>query len=70
MSVLTLTLKYSVSRWANRIIGILYAVIILGFWILGFVLGSVGYEIVSSTGQLVFALLIVWNAWKWQKPEA
>jgi len=32
MSALSLILKYSVSRWANRIIGILYAVIILGFW--------------------------------------
>ena len=31
MSVLTLTLKSPVSRWANRIIGIFYAVIILAF---------------------------------------
>jgi hypothetical protein len=70
MSVLTLTLKYPVSRWANRIIGIFYAVIILAFWVLGFVLRSAGYEIVWSTAQLVFALLVVWYAWKWPEQEA
>ena len=70
MSVLTLTLKSPVSRWVNRIIGILYAVIILGFWVLGFVLQSPGYEIVWSTAQVVFALLVVWYAWKWPKQEA
>jgi lipopolysaccharide export LptBFGC system permease protein LptF len=70
MSALTLILKAPVSRWANRIIGILYAVIIFGFWVLGFVLGSVSYEFVWSTAQLVFAVMVVWYAWKWQKPEA
>ena len=70
MSVLTLTLKYPVSRWANRILGILYAMIILAFWVLGLVLLSAGYEKVWSTAQLVFALLVVWYAWKWPKQEA
>jgi len=66
MCALTLILKAPASRWANRIIGILYAVIILGFWVLGFVLKSVSYEFVWSTAQLVFILLVVWNAWKWK----
>jgi hypothetical protein len=70
MGVLTLILRYHVSRWANRIVGILYAVIILAFWVLGFVLKSASYEFVWSTAQLVFALLVVWYAWKWPKPEA
>jgi uncharacterized membrane protein len=69
MSALTLMLKYPVSRWANRIIGILYAVIILTFWVLGFVLQSATYEFVWSTAQLVFVILIVWYAWKWNNPE-
>ena len=69
MSVLTLTLKYPVSRWANRIIGIFFAMITLAFWVLGLVLRSAGYEIVWSTAQLVFALLVVWYAWKWRNPE-
>jgi hypothetical protein len=69
MCFLTLTLKSPVSRWANRIIGIFYGLIILAFWILGFVSRSAGYEIVWSTGQLVCALLVVWYAWKWTNPE-
>ena len=40
MSVLTLMLKSPASRWANRIIGIFYAVVILAFWVLAFVLDS------------------------------
>jgi len=69
MCVLTLTLKSPVSRWANRSIGIFYGLIILAFWILGFVSRSAGYELVWATGQLVFALLVVWYAWKWTNPE-
>ena len=69
MSVLTLTLKSPVSRWVNRVLGILYAVIIFGFWVLGLALQSAGYEMVWSTAQLVFALLVVWYAWKWTNIE-
>jgi hypothetical protein len=70
MSVLTLTLKSSVSRWANRIIGIFFAIIPLAFWVLHlFVWRSAGYEIVWATAQLLFALLVVWYAWKWTNPE-
>ena len=70
MGALTLMLKASVSRWANRIVGILYAVIILGFWVIGFVMGRpTGYGLVWSTAQLVFALLVVWYAWKWDKTQ-
>ena len=70
MSVFTLIVKSSVMRWANRIIGILYAVIMLAFVVLGFVLRSAGYEFVWSTAQLVFTLLVVWHAWKWKGEEA
>jgi hypothetical protein len=69
MSVLTLTLKYHVSRGANRIIGILYAIINLAFWVIPLVLRSSGYAIVWATAQLVLALLVVWYAWKWPNPE-
>ncbi|MBK6429824.1 MAG: hypothetical protein WAW03_03170 [Anaerolineae bacterium] len=70
MSVLTLTLKSAVSRWANRIIGILYAMINLTFWVLHLLVWrSAGYEIVWSTAQVVFGLLVVWYAWKWTNPE-
>ena len=70
MSVLTLTLKSPVSRWANRIIGIFHTVFVLVFPVLHiFVWHSDVYEIVWSTAQLVFALLVVWYAWKWTEPE-
>ena len=70
MSFLTLMLNSRVSRWVNRIMGIFYAAVILAFWVLGFVLRSVGYEIVWSTAQLVFALMVVWYAWRWPNPES
>ena len=69
MSALTLILKSSVSRWANRIIGILYALITFAFLVLCFVLQSASYEFVWATAQLVFTLLVVWYAWKWTNPE-
>ena len=70
MGALTLTLKSPASRWANRVIGVFYAVIVLVFWVLVFVLGSpTGYAIVWATAQLVFALLVVWYAWKWISPD-
>jgi hypothetical protein len=70
MSVLTLTLKPAVSRWANRSVGIVYALITLAFEGLQlFVLHSTGYEIVWATAQCVFAVLVVWYAWKWTNPE-
>lgn len=67
MSVLTLILKSSVSRWANRIMGIVYALVMFGFCVLGFVLQSASYEFVWSTAQLVFTLMVVWYAWRWQE---
>ena len=69
MSGLTLTLKSPVSRWANRIIGIFYAMIVSAFWVNALVSRLPGYEIVWATAQLVFALLVVWYAWKWSNPE-
>jgi len=69
MSVLTLMWKYSVSRLVNRIISILYAMIMLAFWVLGFVLRSKGYEFVWSTAQLIFTSLIVFYSWKMPKQE-
>jgi hypothetical protein len=69
MSGLTLTLKSPVSRWANRIAGTFYAMIVSAFWVYALVSRLPGYEIVWATGQLVCALLVVWYAWKWSNPE-
>ncbi len=70
MSALTVTLRSPASRWANRVIGAFYAIVVLVFWVLVFALGSpTGYAIVWATAQLVFALLVVWYAWKWIGPD-
>ena len=45
--------------------GVLF--LLIGLW--AFVSRSAGYELVWATGQLVFALLVVWYAWKWTNPE-
>ncbi len=53
--------------------GTFYAIINLVFWVLTLVSLSAGrvgiYEIVWYTAQLVFAILVVWYAWKWPNPE-
>ena len=70
MSVLTLTLKPRVNRWANRSVGLFYALITLAFEVLHlFVWHSTGYEIVWATAQCVFAWLVVWYAWRWSNLE-
>lgn len=70
MCVLTLTLKSAASRRANRIVGTFYAMINLAFWVLHLLVWhSAGYEIVWSTAQVVFSLLVVWYAWRWTNPE-
>jgi hypothetical protein len=70
MIVVTLISNSAVSRWSNRIVGTFYAMFNLGFWVLHlFVWHSAGYEIVWSTAQVVFSLLVVWYAWRWTNPE-
>lgn len=70
MCVVTLMVKSVASRWANRIVGIFYALITLAFEGLHlFVWHSIGYEIVWATAQSVFALLVVWYAWRWTNLE-
>jgi Family of unknown function (DUF6326) len=70
MSVLTLTLKYPAVRWANRTIGIFFALFDLVFLVLAlFLWHSAGYELVWSVAYLVFTALVVWHAWKLPKQE-
>jgi hypothetical protein len=52
MAVLSISLKASINRWANIIVGI----VMVGLSLLG-VIGIV---------EFVVAALIVWTAWKWK----
>ena len=66
MVFLSVTLKASVNRWTNIIVGILYIVVGIvttigetwAFYIVGHVVG------------IVLLLIIIWTAWKWPKQEA
>lgn len=66
MVFLSLTLKPTVSRWANIILGVLYTFVnisnLIGeTWV---------YYIVFGVVEIVLTLLIVWYAWKWRNPKA
>ena len=70
MSFLSLTLKDKVNRWANRSIGIFFALFDLVFLGLSLFLWPFSaYETFWSIIYLVFTALVVWYAWTWPKPE-
>ena len=65
MIVLSLTLKASVNRWTNIVVGILYILVAIGN-----VIGeSWVFYILGNIVQVVLLLLIVGYAWKWPKQE-
>jgi hypothetical protein len=71
MSFLSLTLKHKTNRWANRVIGLFFALFDLVFlaWVL--LAGTpFGYETVWSFVYPTFTALVVWYAWRWPKQEA
>ena len=68
MAFLSLTLKGSMNRWVNIIVGIVYAVFEL------LALSEVAakpsaWAILMILSKLVVLALIVWYAWKWPKKE-
>jgi hypothetical protein len=66
MAFLSLTLKNSANRWANIILGIVFAVIALIFPIQYIAQQSAysAFMVLIGTVQFVAAALIVWYAWK------
>jgi hypothetical protein len=65
MAFLSLTLKNSVNRWANVIVGIVY----VGFQLFALVetLASqtvYAYAVLVETTKLVVPALVVWYSWK------
>jgi len=67
MIVLSWVLKYRVNRLANIIAGTLFILAQIGSLFLG--VPSPAY-LFFSTVEIAGLALIVWNAWKWQNPEA
>ena len=65
MALLSLTLKDSINRWLNIIVGIVFAVLMpIGVVGGGFPTAYVPSLIVVSIVEFVAAVLIVWTAWK------
>ena len=66
MAFLSLTLKGSVIRWANIVVGVLW----IGFTIIDLVEGGLFLaQILINVSFLVVAALIIWYSWNWPKQE-
>ena len=68
MALLTLTLKYSINRWLNIIVGIVF-IVLLPIGIVGFPAAYLPSLIVIAIVQFAAAASIIWLAWK-SKPKA
>ena len=65
MALLSLTLKDSINRWLNIIVGIVFAVLMpIGVVGGGFPTAYVPSLALISIVEFVAAILIVWTAWK------
>jgi len=62
MTFLSLTLKDSINRWANIIVGIVWTV--LGLTDLPTYLGKPAYATLMWLSTVVATALVVWYAWK------
>ena len=69
MVLLSLTLKASVNRWVNIVVGIFHILVLLGTQFVGE--GETWfywrfYELLEA----LFLVLIIWTAWKWPASES
>ena len=67
MIFLSVALKANANRWANLILGVFAAVVLIVATYVGGI--DVRYAIQASV-ELVLISLILWHAWKWPKQEA
>jgi|WetSurMetagenome_2_1015567.scaffolds.fasta_scaffold642518_2 hypothetical protein len=67
---LSLTLKDAACRWTNFVVGILFAILLIGTLCSAYARGaSTALQFNIFTGCVV-SLLTVWYAWKWPKQQA
>jgi hypothetical protein len=69
MAVLTLTLKDSINRWLNIILGMVITVIYFGNFVELSTTMPAAYILLLSIAGFIASALIVWYAWKWPKHE-
>ena len=65
MVFLSVTLKYSVNRWAN----IIFAIFFFCFNLIGLPTYPSAYDQFLIIVGLVFNIVTVWLAWRWHKQE-
>jgi len=70
MAFLSLILKYSANRWANFVLGIIYAALMLFDVIRYLSRGELGGYTLPDLAGIVVPALIAWYAWKLPKEEA
>jgi hypothetical protein len=61
MAFLSLTLKDSINRWANIIVGVVFAALFIGVIA---TVAKLSGEILMTLSTVVALVLIVWYAWK------
>ena len=68
MAFLVLTLKDKTNRWTNIILGIVWTVLnIFHVYLhLGTLMAPTVHQLLIVGSTVVFAVLIVWYAWKWK----
>jgi len=65
MAFLSLTLKDSINRWANIILGIVFT----GLMLIALTESAAAYLILLTLSKVVAGALIAWYAWKWPKKK-
>jgi hypothetical protein len=69
MAFLTVTLKYSITRWANIVMGtVAFVVTVIGMY--GESADPMAFSTLIWISQIVVGALIIWYAYKWTGKEA
>lgn len=69
MAFLTLVLKATVNRWANGVLGLLVAILMIPDISGGLSEGKFRGDALVMVASMVAGLLIVWHAWKWPETK-
>jgi len=66
MAVLTLTLKHSINRWLNIILGIVITIIYFGNFLELTTSMPAAHILIVNIAAFIAPALIVWYSWKWK----
>ena len=69
MIVQSLTLRATANRWANVIVGVVYAVVLGVTVATGEVSENTAYYVLIAAAEAAVIALILWRAWRWTTDE-